>query len=84
MKVTKWRTEGGKRIESHYQKWELMTTHTARRSFATNAFLAKVPVKLIMDITGHSSPKTFYSYIKITKEQSCHKQNNSQTYTENH
>ena len=33
------RTKGGFREVRTLEKWELVTTHTARRSFATNAFL---------------------------------------------
>jgi hypothetical protein len=32
-------TKGGKRIREVYKKYELITVHTARRSFATNAYL---------------------------------------------
>ena len=35
-RITK--TRGGKRSDTVHEKWELITTHTARRSFATNAF----------------------------------------------
>jgi site-specific recombinase XerD len=37
------KTIGGKFERNVYKKWELVCTHTARRSFATNAFLAGVP-----------------------------------------
>ncbi len=49
-------------------KYELMTSHTARRSFATNAFLAKVPNISIMKITGHSTEQAFMKYIRISEE----------------
>ena len=38
-------------------KYELITTHTGRRSAATNMFLAGIPSAQIMSITGHSSEK---------------------------
>jgi len=50
-------------------KYDWITTHTARRSFATNEFLAGTPVKLIMSITGHKSEKDFYRYIRISPEE---------------
>jgi hypothetical protein len=37
---TKFFTKEGKRQQRKYEKWELMTSHTARRSFATNEYLA--------------------------------------------
>ena len=44
-----------------------MTTHTARRSLATNMYLAGIPIKTIMTITGHSSVAQLMEYIKITE-----------------
>jgi hypothetical protein len=43
----------------------LLTTHTARRSFATNEFLAGTPTLTIMAITGHKTEKAFLRYIKL-------------------
>lgn len=65
------RTKGGFRDTRTLEKWELVTTHTARRSFATNAFLAGLPTVAIMKITGHKSETVFMKYIKITTEQNA-------------
>ncbi len=65
------RTEGGKRVKHVNEKWEMITTHTARRSFATNAKKAGIPDYQIMQITGHSTLKSFYTYIKITQEETA-------------
>lgn len=46
-------------------KHELITTHTARRSFATNAYLAGIPAAKIMLITGHTTENSFFRYIRI-------------------
>lgn len=48
-------------------KYELITSHTARRSFATNAYLAGIPVISIMKITGHKTEAAFMKYIKISE-----------------
>lgn len=69
--VEKTRTEGGKRATQTAQLFELITSHTARRSFATNAFLAGVPTVSIMKITGHKSEGQFLKYIKISSEQNA-------------
>jgi integrase len=61
-------TKGGKRVTETFKKWELITTHTARRSFATNAYLQSVPTIPIMKITGHKTEKSFLKYIKISQE----------------
>ncbi|GAB4012865.1 site-specific integrase [Spirosoma migulaei] len=65
------RTKGGRKETRYLEKCEMVTTHTARRSFATNAFLAKVPTVSIMKITGHRSEAVFLRYIKISSEQNA-------------
>src|SRR5690606_20944706 len=63
------RTHGTKRKEQIYEKWELVSTHCARRSFATNLFKQGFPAISIMKITGHKSEKTFMRYIKVTEDE---------------
>ncbi len=53
------------------QKWELMTTHTARRSFATNAYKRGLPAGDIMKFTGHTTVASFMKYIKVTTEEAA-------------
>ena len=53
------------------KQWQLVTTHTARRSFATNAFKAGISSISIMKITGHKSESSFLKYIKISKEENA-------------
>jgi len=65
------RTHGGVRKEKKYLKSELITVHTARRSFATNAYKAKIPTLAIMKITGHRTEKAFLRYIKVDKEENA-------------
>jgi integrase len=53
---------GGKIVE----KKDELTTHTARRSFATNAYLSKsMTVYEIMNCTGHKSESSFLKYLKL-------------------
>ena len=52
-------------------KHQWITSHTCRRSFCTNEFLAGTPVELIMKISGHKSIRDFYRYIRITPEQAA-------------
>ncbi len=51
--------------------WEQVSSHTMRRSFATNAYIAKVPAQSIMKITGHKTEASFLRYIRITKEENA-------------
>jgi integrase len=46
---------------------ECITSHTARRSFATNYYLDGFPTMDLMKITGHKTEKAFLRYIKISK-----------------
>ncbi|RWY53877.1 site-specific integrase [Mucilaginibacter gilvus] len=66
-------TKGGVRQKQVSEKYELISTHTARRSFATNLYLADVPAITIMKITGHKSEKVFLQYIRVTQEQNANK-----------
>jgi site-specific recombinase XerD len=61
--------KGNQDIEIVKPKYSWITSHTCRRSFCTNEFLAGTPVELIMKISGHKSVKDFYKYIRITPEQ---------------
>lgn len=65
------RTEGGKKVTRKYEKWQLVTSHTARRSGATNMYLAGIPTISIMMVTGHKTEKAFMKYIKVTREQNA-------------
>lgn len=44
---------------------DAIMTHTARRSFATNAYKSGVPLSAIMAITGHSSEEMLKKYLKL-------------------
>ena len=45
-----------------YEKWELVSSHIGRRSFATN-FYGKIPTSYLIYVTGHSTEKQFLTYI---------------------
>jgi len=66
-------TKGGVKISKAYKKYELVTTHTARRSFATNLYKSDFPTLSIMAITGHKTEKAFLKYIKVTPEEHAKK-----------
>lgn len=58
------RTEGGVMQERVMRYSELIGTHTARRTFATNAYLSGINPLDIMKITGHKSFNSFTRYIR--------------------
>lgn len=64
-------TQGGKMIDTDkgmrkvsgvYPKYELVTSHIGRRSFATN-FYGKIPTSYLIYITAHGSEAQFLNYI---------------------
>lgn len=65
------RTEGFKVVRKLVPKYQLVSTHTARRSGATNMYLAGIPPFRIMLITGHKTESAFYRYIRIQKEENA-------------
>ena len=62
-------TVGGVKETSSAYKYKLVGSHTGRRSFATNMYLAGVPTLTIMSVTGHKTERSFYKYIKVTQEE---------------
>jgi integrase len=63
--ISKEITKGGVTQSNTVKKYELITNHTGRRSFCTNAYKSGMPTIDIMAISGHSTEKVFYSYIKV-------------------
>ena len=66
-------TKGGIRRTVTHEKWELVTTHTGRRSFATNLYKAGFPSLSIMQVTGHKTEAAFLKYIKVTPREHAQK-----------
>ncbi len=65
-KVRKLNTSGGQKKYEVWEKWKLVSSHTARRSFATNAYLAGLDLIVISKITGHTTTKALMDYIKAS------------------
>ena len=59
-------TKGGKAHTIKKPKYELITSHTARRTAATLMYLDGVDSMDIRQITGHSSDKMLQKYIRST------------------
>jgi integrase len=54
-----------KKESGYFQKWELIRSHTCRRTFATNHY-NKLSNKLIMAVTGHTTEQMLLNYIGET------------------
>lgn len=62
--------EGAKKIENRnvidiYPKHKLISSHSLRRSFASN-YYGKINTNLLMSITGHTTERMFLNYIGKT------------------
>jgi len=64
---------GGKKVKTIKPKYEMVASHTARRTGATLMYKAGVPTIAIMKITGHKKESTFLKYIKVNKEENAEK-----------
>ena len=47
--------------------WENVSSHSARRSFASNYYLQGFPTVDLMKITGHKTERSFLKYIRVSK-----------------
>lgn len=65
------KTKGGTRDTEIKPKYQLITTHTARRTGATNMYLSGIPSIAIMKITGHKTESSFLRYINVTPEENA-------------
>ena len=71
-KVTFTRTVGHNVVTETYEMWEIISSHTARRSAATNMYNSgRMKTLQIMLITGHTTEKNFFRYIKIGREENA-------------
>ena len=56
-----------RRILGVYPKYDLITTHSFRRSFATNYYKI-IPTPILIGITGHSKESLFLQYINRAED----------------
>lgn len=52
-----------------FPKYQLVTSHIGRRSFATNNYGGKIPTPILMAITGHSTEALFLEYIGKSRKE---------------
>ena len=73
-------SKGGILKKEFKHKWELVHTHTARRTGATLMYLAGMDYYDIMRITGHTSPTMLKKYIKVDSLEVADKITDKYTY----
>jgi integrase len=62
VKGSKIDTSTVRKISGTFPKWELVSSHIGRRSFATNNY-GRIPTSLLINVTGHSTEGMFLEYI---------------------
>lgn len=60
---------GAEKRPSDKRFCDLLSTHTARRTWATNAYKNHVPLSSIMAVTGHASETMLRKYLKLNEEE---------------
>ena len=51
-------------------RWQLISTHTARRSGTTNMFLSrKYTIPQMMSVSDHKDERTFKNYVKLSLDE---------------
>lgn len=64
-------TSGGIKQGTYYEKWNLVSPHTLRRTCFTNMKKAGIPEEDIIKISGHSTVASLRRYLRISKEESA-------------
>ena len=63
VKIVKYR--GIEREEKVYQKWQVISSHTARRTFISLSLERRMKPDVTMSITGHKTYRMTQRYLKI-------------------
>ena len=59
---------GGRVMKTQVEKWELVTMHTARHTFATQSLLRGMPMEVLQKVLGHSKIQTTMLYAKVVED----------------
>jgi integrase len=61
--------KGPDRIEETFQKWQLLTSHVAKKTFVSNALFFNIPMEIIKSWTGNKDDRVFKAYQGLTQSQ---------------
>lgn len=59
------RYSGGNAIQDTKPKYELITSHTARKTFTTNSLIFGMSESVVKKITGHKKDENFQRYVRL-------------------
>lgn len=65
------RSRGAVRVSEAKERWEMVSSHTARRTGATCLYLSGVPIKRCMLLSGHTTESNFLRYVRVSKEENA-------------
>ena len=69
--VSIYETKGRLKVKKRVPKYELIKTHTARRTGCTLMYKAGIPTIDIMKVSGHKTEREFLKYIKVSKKETA-------------
>jgi integrase len=64
-------TRGGVTKSVKYKKWQLVGSHTGRRTFCTIQYRAGFPAIGLMKISGHKTESSFLRYIRVSRDENA-------------
>jgi len=64
---------GKKRVEEVKPKYELISSHTARRTFITLSLQKGALPEQVMKVSGHKDRKSFQKYVKVDQQEAIDK-----------
>ena len=67
--TTKVTFKGAERIEKTVPKYELLTSHVARKTFVTLALYKGIPAEIVRSFTGHKDAKVMERYFKFNGQE---------------
>lgn len=70
----KWNPKANRKETGYFKRYELFTTHIARRSMASNLY-SKIPNDSILSIMGWKNEQMLFHYVKISKKEHAQKLN---------
>lgn len=71
------RYSGQKRIDKVVPKYELITSHTAKKTFVTNSLILGMKQSVVQEITGNLDQRSFKAYVNIANSLKKEEMNNT-------
>lgn len=68
-KISVTESKGRLKVTTDVFKYNMISSHTARRSFATNQFKSGAGIASIMAATGHKTQTEFFKYIRMSPDE---------------